>query len=135
MAIEIQCVSLVLRRDAIDSRYAGGWVAFLDEHRHLLGLGAWYDEHLFCLSVMDGSVMPAIVRRFGQKGLTMMVRTDGRAVAWADGCILDGRRLTLPCEWVEFARRNAVFLRGHEPGEIITRRHFPVACDLDDPPL
>lgn len=133
MAIEIQFVSLVLRRDAIESRYAGGWSVFYDDHKHLLGLGALYDEHLFCLSVMDGSVMRIIVRQFGEKGLTMIIRKDGRAAGWLDGCVLNGRRLTLPCEWIGFASRNVVFLCGHEPGDIVTRRHFPVPSDLDEP--
>ena len=124
VAIEVSCFSFVLRIDAIGEHYLGGWPAFMADNGKYLGCGAWRDDHLFCIGVMDGSFLPVLVREMTKKGMVMMERENGRPSVWRDGCILDGRRLTLPCDWVEFAGRRAIYLRGTEPGEVISMRSY-----------
>jgi hypothetical protein len=124
MAVVIQCVSLVIRIDAIQARYPGGWPAFLQVHQKYLGGAAWHDAELFCISVMDGQTMRMLVRDYEAQGMVLFNRPAGAAGKWHDGCVFDGTRLTAPCDWVEKVARAAVCVKGSDPGPIVSRKDF-----------
>lgn len=126
-------LQLLLCIDAIKDSYLGGWPAFMADNGKYLGCGAWRDDHLFCIGGMDGSFLSLLVRETTKKGMVMIERENGRPSALRDGCILDGRRLTLPCDWVEFADRRAIYLRGTEPGEVISMRSYRRQHGIGDP--
>jgi hypothetical protein len=129
MAVVIQGVSLVMRIDAIEARYPGGWPAFLQVHQKYLGTAAWHDAALFCISVMDGETMRLLVRDYESHGMVLYHRPEGVAGKWQDGCVFAGTRLTRPCDWIEKVGRAAVCLKGSDPGLLVSRKDF--ASDLE----
>jgi hypothetical protein len=104
MAVLIEGISVIVRRDAIGSRFAGGWAAF----------AAAVPNHTLCTDgdvARVGFMAPADVEAFvdeltpyglSSNGLTMRFVIDG---SFQDIAVVDQQRgLTMPCEWLEFAR-------------------------------
>ncbi len=98
MAVLVEAISVIVRRDAINQRLAGGWSAFQDL---VPNATLCYDEDL----ARVGFMAPDDTRRFIQgleaRGLTYLNRRH-QAV---DIAVADQQRgLMVDCDWLEFAR-------------------------------
>ena len=96
MAVLIEAISAVVRRDAIDARFSGGWHQFLAivPNRTLCA-----DEDLARVGFMSPSDIETFIRRLEIGGLTFL--RDGQAV---DIAVVDQTHgPTRPAEWLEFA--------------------------------
>jgi hypothetical protein len=97
MAVLVEAISVIVRRDAIDRRFNGGWKAFVSR----------VPNETLCtdgLLARVGFMDPKSVGRFVED-----LRADGlefiRAERCADIVVIDQQRgPTMPCDWVEFAR-------------------------------
>ncbi len=98
MAVLVEAISVIVRREAINQRFAGGWPAFQDL---VPNATLCYDEDLARVGFME----PDDTRRFIQGleawGLTYLNRRH-QAV---DIAVADQQRgLMVDCDWLEFAR-------------------------------
>lgn len=93
MAVLIEALSVVVRRDAIAQRYAGGWEVFVDEvpNRTLSA-----DDTLARVGFMQPNDARAFVSKLEKHGLTFL--RDGRAVDLAVVDQVHGP--TTPVDWL-----------------------------------
>jgi len=97
MAVLVEGISVIVRRDAIDARFSGGSHQFLSI---VTNNSQCSDEDLVRVGFMSPIDVEAFVRRLEKGGLTFV--RDGQAV---DIAIVDQTRgPTMPAEWLEFAR-------------------------------
>ena len=97
MAVLVEAISVIVRRDAIAARLSGGWRQFL---AIVPNSTLCFDEDLARVGFMSPADTEAFVRRLEGGGLTFM--HDGRAM---DIAVVDQMRgPSMPAEWLEFAR-------------------------------
>ena len=97
MAVLVEAISVIVRRDAITARFSGGWRQFL---AIVPNSTLCSDEDLARVGFMSPPDIEAFVRRLEKGGLTFV--RDGQAV---DIAVVDQMRgPTMPSEWLEFAR-------------------------------
>ena len=97
MAVLVEAISVILRRDAINAQFAGGWHQFLAivPNRTLC-----FDEDLVRVGFMSPPDIEAFVSRLEKGGLTF--EHDGHAVDMAVVDQMHGP--TMLTEWLEFGR-------------------------------
>ena len=126
MAVALQVISVLVRIDAIRAKYPGGWDQFLKDAEGAIGMNAWYDEHLYREGAMSPSDIAKIVEFWQEKGLTTHREESGKPVEWIDICVTEFFGPTLPCSWyADVPDEYAAYLKGTEPGRIMTRGDFP----------
>lgn len=97
MAVLVEAISVIVRRDAIAERFSGGWRQFL---AIVPNSTLCSDDDLARVGFMSPTDVEAFVRRLEKGGLTFAY--DGQAV---DIAVVDQMRgPTMPAEWLEFAR-------------------------------
>ncbi len=97
MAVLVEAISVIVRRDAINARFSGGWHQFLSI---VPNSTLCFDEDLARVGFMSPPDIEAFVRHLEKGGLTFV--RDGQAV---DIAVVDQMRgPTMPAEWLEFAR-------------------------------
>jgi hypothetical protein len=126
MAVALQMISVLVRVDAIRAKYPGGWDQFLKDAEPDIGSRAWYDEHLYRDGAMSPHDIEEIVEFWQEKGLTTHREESGSPVEWIDICVTEFFGPTLPCSWyADLPDAYAAYLKGTEPGRIMTRNDFP----------
>lgn len=104
MAVLVEAISIIVRRDAIAARFSGGWHQFL---AIVPNSTLCFDEDLARVGFMSPPDVEAFVRHLENGGLTFA--HDGQAV---DIAVVDQMHgPTMPAEWLEVAR---LFLDGTE---------------------
>lgn len=97
MAVLIEAISIVFRRDAIDERYVGGWEAF---QGHVPNATLCTDGPLVRVGFMGPPDAQAFVADVEGSGLRFLV--DGVA---ADLVVVDQQQGPLnPCRWLAFGK-------------------------------
>jgi hypothetical protein len=94
VAVFVEFISVVVRRDAIDERYKGGWDSFVDDvpNRTMCA-----DRHLARVGFMSPTDAKIYVDSLERKGLTYL--RDGKAV---DLVVVDELRGPMvDCDWIE----------------------------------
>ena len=98
MAVLVEAISVLVRFEALDDRFPGGWEAFRDAvpNRTLC-----CDGELARVGFMDARDVGPFVERLEGHGLVFLA-DDGRAV---DIAVADQQRgLTTRCDWIECGR-------------------------------
>lgn len=96
MAVLVEAISVIVRRDAVRARFAGGWREFLT---CVPNITLCVDENLARVGFMSPPDIEAFVRRLERGGLTFL--RDGQAV---DIAVVDQMRgPTMSTDWLEFA--------------------------------
>src|SRR5215218_3294177 len=100
MAVLVEGISVILRRDAIARRYRGGWPAFVADKSNSTLCA---DSEIARVGFMH----PDDVRAFlGQMEILGFVFLDQTGTA-VDMVVVDQREgPTTPCTWIEFFRQN-----------------------------
>jgi len=96
MAVLVEAISVIVRRDAIDKRFQGGWREFENvvPNRSLCA-----DDELARVGFMTPTDVEAFVRYLEKGGLTFV--KNGQAL---DIAVVDQMRgPTMPADWLEFA--------------------------------
>ena len=118
MAIALEFINFIVRRDAIDARYPGGWAKCLRDHRPLLGGRVYYDRYLFRDGAMGPAGIDLLLKQWRDRGIEPSVDDgDGQQVA-ADVCVIPiiGGGLW-PCSWL--TRKGLIaYMTGTEPGRL-----------------
>jgi hypothetical protein len=117
VAIALEFINVIVRREAVERKYPGGWEAFV---RDVSGIGVWHDEHLLrggAMNQIDADRMLDWLKGLGLKP------TAGRGVSkrWFDVCVVGTMSgPTLPCDWLEVDQeRSIAFLKGREPSAVV----------------
>jgi len=101
MAVLVEAISVIVRRDSIESKYAGGWEAFLTD---VPNATLCSDDQLARVGFMDPNAVGKYVGHLESKGL--LFQSEERSV---DIAVVDQQRgLTLGCDWLEFAPQLSV---------------------------
>ena len=96
MAVLVEAISVVVRRDAINARYPGGWDGFLGI---VPNATLCCDDHLAQVGFMAPADVEAFIHQLERGGLVF--ERDGRAVDLAVVDQLQGPMFS--AEWLEFA--------------------------------
>lgn len=96
MAVLVEAISVIVRRDAIRDKYPGGWQRFVAA---VPNGTLCYDDDLARVGFMSPSATESYVKRLTRHGLTFMSQGQAVDIAVAD----QQRGLTTPCDWLEFA--------------------------------
>ena len=97
MAVLIEVISVVVRRDAIDRTFDGGWRAFVSS---VPNATLCTDDQLVRVGFMEPKAVEKFVKVLEAAGLVFL--RPGKCV---DIAVVDQQRgPTMPCEWLEFAR-------------------------------
>lgn len=133
MSVVLEFINLLVRIDAIDVSYAGGWASFLKDHEDEIGRRAWYDDHLFRTGAMNSDDMRDLVNSFESSGFQLARFEGTRRVEWTEGCVVEPIfGPSLPCRWLAFTEyRRAAYLRGKSPGRVMTRYDFSKSDGAD----
>jgi hypothetical protein len=97
MAVFVEFISVIVRRDAIDERYTGGWGGFVEDvpNRTLCA-----DSRLARVGFMNPADTKTYVDGLERKGLSYL--RDGKAV---DLVVVDQLRgPVVDCNWVEYGQ-------------------------------
>jgi len=97
MAVLVEAISVIVRRDAIEQKYAGGWDAFVDA---VPNATLCTDDEIARVGFMAPSGVDTFIDRLERHGLVFL--DNGRAI---DLTVVDQQRgLTTDCDWLEFAK-------------------------------
>lgn len=98
MAVLVEAISVIVRRDSIDDRYVGGWGAF---EQHVPNATLCTDGSLARVGFMGPPDAKAFIADLETAGLRFLV--DGVAT---DMAVVDQQQgLLNPCRWLAFGRR------------------------------
>ena len=100
MAVALGFITIVVRRDAIETKVSGGWKAWYDKHSHLMGRACWHDEELFVISWMNHTDSSRTLNEFKDMGLISMKQTPDGTSLWEDMCVLEMNSYP-NCDWLE----------------------------------
>ena len=97
MAVLVEGISVVTRRDAIEKKMPGGWAQF----RSLVpNETLCFDDQLARVGFLDPGAVSAFIDQLESEGLIFIV--DGQPVDFA---VLDQQTgPTTPCDWIEFMK-------------------------------
>jgi len=101
LAIEIRFITIVTRRDAIETKVSGGWEGWLETHKSKIGRTCWYDDHLFATSWMNHHDSSRQLKEYKELGLVSMRKNSEGADEWADMCVLEVMSFPSQCPWLE----------------------------------
>jgi hypothetical protein len=97
MAVLVEAISVVIRRDSIDRSFIGGWDAFVS---CVPNATLCADTQLARVGFMDPKAVGQFVEELQAAGLAFL--QSGKSV---DIVVVDQQRgPTMPCEWIEFAQ-------------------------------
>jgi len=101
LAIEIRFITIVTRRDAIETKVSSGWEGWLETHKSKIGRTCWYDDHLFATSWMNHHDSSRQLKEYKELGLVSMRKNSEDADEWADMCVLEVMSFPSQCTWLE----------------------------------
>jgi hypothetical protein len=97
MAVLIEAISVIVRRNAIDRRFNGGWKVFVSR---VPNKTLCTDGLLARVGFMDPNAVGRFVGDLRAGGLEFI-----RSQRCADIVVIDQQRgPTMPCDWIQFAR-------------------------------
>lgn len=97
MAVLVEAISVVIRRDSIDRRFRGGWDAFI---AFVPNATLCYDGELARVGFMAPQDVEHFIDHLVRHGLTFLQGDKAIDIAVVD----QQRGPTTPCEWIEFTQ-------------------------------
>ena len=99
MAVLIEAISVIVRRDAISTKYQGGWPAFVSD---AVNATLCSDDDIARVGFMNPADVETYIALLEGRGLRFL--SDQRIV---DIAVVDQQRgPTMACDWLEFAKLN-----------------------------
>lgn len=99
MAVLVEAMSVIVRRNSIEEKYPGGWQAFVEAVPNETLCG---DDEIARIGFMTPNDVNGYIRQLQMNGLVFV--KDGRSVDIAVGDQVSG--ITSPCDWLEFGHIN-----------------------------
>jgi hypothetical protein len=101
MAVALEMINLIIRRDAIEQKFDGGWSGYLRQAGSPKEIPFWYDDHLLREGAMSSNDIEKMVSWWRDRGLVEF-QGKGRHKRWADFCVIacPFYDTTPPCDWI-----------------------------------
>ena len=123
MPVALEFINLIIRRDAIDEKWEGGWEAFVSDISPAIEC---YDDYIFRTGAMNPMDMGNRVDYLESKGLLSRIKDENGQTVWKDMCVYEalfGHSGT--CDWLDFdfamkSEQPAIRFLGDSSEEIIT---------------
>ena len=97
MAVLVEGISVIVRRDRIASVYPDGWPGYLED---VPNSTLCYDDEVARVGFLGPEDVRGYIRLLEERGLVFL--EDGHAI---DVAVVDQQQgFALPCDWLEFAR-------------------------------
>lgn len=97
MAVLVEGISVIVRRDAIESKYRGGWAAFVADVPNATFCA---DDEIARVGFMSAADVEAFIEGLQLEGLSFL--EGGKAI---DVAVVDQQRgLATQCDWLEFGK-------------------------------
>jgi len=125
MPVALEFINILVRKDAIETKYPGGWSSFLKSNLHNPSIG-WYDNFIYRTGTMSSTDTERLVKEFEKIGfVTHRVKQEGLAER-SDLCVWDSIfGPSTECDWIDFKhnRNNSrvVRFRGDKSTKIADR--------------
>lgn len=103
MAIQLECINLIIPIKTIEEKYSGGWQQFLSNYGDI---GTWYDEHLFRVGAMNPMDIHLMLEKFENLGFTLYKGNSKNPKKWVDVCVVPS---SVPCDWLDINGDTASF--------------------------
>ena len=129
MAIQLECIDLIIPIATIEAKYAGGWEQCLEDYSYEIGRKVWYDDYLFRDGSMNRMDMERLVNNWSELGFNTHREEDGKNVEWIDVCVYErlAGGATRHCNWISYDRNlRAAYLTGTDVGKVFGRNDFEV---------
>jgi hypothetical protein len=97
MAVLVEAISVIVRRDSIEKHFIGGWPAFL---KTIPNATSCYEDKLVRVGFMEPGSVQGYIEVLEQSGLVFM--EDDKAVDIVVCDQLQGP--TIACDWIEFGK-------------------------------
>ncbi|WP_225071372.1 hypothetical protein [Desulfuromonas sp. CSMB_57] len=97
MPVLVEAISIIVRMDAINMKYSGGWLGFM---RGVPNQTLCFDDDLARIGFMASNEAEAYIRTLVQGGLTFMHEEQAIDIAVIDQI----RGPLVPVKWLDFAR-------------------------------
>ncbi len=97
MAVLVEAISVVVRRDAINAKYRGGWSAYVEDAPNVT---LCYDDDLARIGFMMPWETEVFINRLTEHGLIFLADNKAQDIAVVDQQV---GPLT-ECDWLEFAK-------------------------------
>jgi hypothetical protein len=128
MPIALEFINILVRKDAIDAKYPGGWNAFLESTLHNPAIG-WYDNYIYRTGTMSGHDAEDLVEKFEKAGFTTYRKRADGLDEWVDLCVWDSFfGPTAECNWIDFSyhreHSRIVRFQGDRSTKIADRDHL-----------
>ena len=119
VAIKLQYLTIVVRREALRRcKDIPPYLAMFNQDGGIFLDTTWYDDHLWCETVMNGFDVEEVIAELEDYGL--QVPPDGEAVS-DDVCLAESQwGPSAQCDWLAYdPSDNCVWLAGTEKGRVI----------------
>ena len=104
--MNLRFISLIVPVPVLEAKYPGGLTQCLQDLGPVTGEAVELSDGLFRVSAMSPADMRTYCDHMESKGLTGIVRIDGKET-WNDFCIVDYiMEPTLPCAWIMLDRNS-----------------------------
>ncbi len=97
MAVLVEAISVIIRRDSIVAKYPGGWDSFVDA---VPNATLCHDADIARVGFMVPPDIETFISRLTQAGLVFLAHGKAQDLAVVD----QQRGLTTDCDWLEFAK-------------------------------
>ena len=97
MAVLVEGISVIVRRDRVEQKFDAGWNGFLE---CIPNSTFCSDGQIGRVGFLDPDATEEFVSLLQKRGLTFLVNDECRDIAVVD----QQRGSTMPCKWLEFAR-------------------------------
>ena len=125
MAIYLEFYNLLIRREAIEKKYPGGWKSFSEENP--ANLVDYWDDHLFRTGAMNAYDIEGAIGWAEKLGLVGL--SDGSEPVWVDFCPFEFffmNQEIYRCPWLVWDGAT-VYLKGTEKGDAVGRNNEVIA--------
>jgi len=99
MPIHLEFINVIVRRDAVDAKFPGGWEAFLKKFG--ASEASWHDDYLFREGAMNEMDAERLVEMFAKEGLTPYRTLPSGEVEWVDLCVMSMLGFNGICDWLD----------------------------------
>ncbi len=106
MSVHLEFINVLIRRDALERVYPGGFEQYVRDNAEFIGITCWFDEDIVREGAMSPQDAKGIVEYWEGLGLKAATYKRGRPVEWIELCVAGFGGPSVPCSWLSFSIEN-----------------------------
>lgn len=87
MSVHLEFINVLIRRDALERVYPGGFQQYVRDNAEFIGITCWFDEDIVREGAMSPQDAKGIVEYWEGLGLKAATYKRGRPVEWIELCV------------------------------------------------